>query len=250
MKVITIMNLKGGVGKSITSINVSHILATMFHKKILIIDNDKQGNTSKFFGLYDQEKPSISDVLLGSKSIENVIKHTAYEGLDVLPSNMKLFETNNMLAAKMSIGTAKILKRALSKLMNDNSYDYCIIDNPPDINASVTNVLSASDEIIVPVVVDQFSFDGFDQLKGIIEEVKEINPKLVFSGCLITRYNKTENEIISDQNIEDYKIFNTRIRYSSKVAGSTFVRRPLINYSRRSGATMDYITFTKEYFNL
>jgi len=247
MKVITIMNLKGGVGKSITSINVSHILATMFHKKVLIIDNDKQGNTSKFFGLYDQENPSISDVLLKSKSIENVIQHTKYEGLDVLPSNMKLFETNNMLAAKMSIGTAKILQRALASV---NDYDYCIIDNPPDINASVTNVLSASDEIIVPVVVDQFSFDGFDQLKGIIEEVKEINPKLSFKGCLITRYNKTENEIISDQNIKDYKIFNTRIRYSAKVAGSTFVQRPLINYSRRSGATMDYITFTKEYFNL
>lgn len=248
MKVITIMNLKGGVGKSITSINVSHILATMFHKKVLIIDNDKQGNTSKFFGLYDQEKPSISDVLLKSKTIENVIQHTKYEGLDVLPSNMKLFETNNMLAAKMSIGTAKILQRALASV---NNYDYCIIDNPPDINASVTNVLSASDEIIVPVVVDQFSFDGFDQLQGIIEEVKEINVKLLFKGCLVTRYNKSsEDDLINDDDVKKYKIFNTRIRRSEKVAGSTFFSVPLMEYSRRSGATMDYITFVKEYFNL
>lgn len=249
MKVITIMNLKGGVGKSITSINVSHILATMFHKKVLVIDNDKQGNTSKFFGLYDQEKPSISDVLLKSKSIETVIQHTAYEGLDVLPSNMKLFETNNMLAAKMSIGTAKILQRAL---VNVNDYDYCIIDNPPDINASVTNALSASDEIIVPVVVDQFSFDGFEQLQGIMKEVKEeINDKLSFKGCLITRYNKSsEDELINDYDVKKYKIFNTRIRRSEKVAGSTFFSVPLMEYSRRSGATMDYVKFVKEYFNL
>ncbi|NFO41983.1 ParA family protein, partial [Clostridium botulinum] len=140
MRVISIINLKGGVAKTISSINIAHILATVHNKKVLLIDNDKQGNTTKFFNMHDAEEPSIANVMTDKNIyIEDVIAPTQYENLDLIPANMHLLKAN--LDVIMDVGRPQQyrLRKALKQI--DEEYDYCIIDNPPDINISVINAL-------------------------------------------------------------------------------------------------------------
>ncbi|NFO41980.1 ParA family protein, partial [Clostridium botulinum] len=140
MRVISIINLKGGVAKTISSINIAHILATVHNKKVLLIDNDKQGNTTKFFNMHDAEELSIANVMTDKNIyIEDVIVPTQYENLDLIPANMHLLKAN--LDVIMDVGRPQQyrLRKALKQI--DEEYDYCIIDNPPDINISVINAL-------------------------------------------------------------------------------------------------------------
>ena len=112
MKTIAIINLKGGVGKTITAINMASILAKM-DSRVLIIDNDKQGNTSKFFGVYDYEKKSIADILTEKNfDIESAIYPTNYKNLEIIPANMKLLEANLKVIMDMSRQQQTILKKA------------------------------------------------------------------------------------------------------------------------------------------
>ncbi|QXE20430.1 ParA family protein [Clostridium sp. 001] len=160
MKVISLINLKGGVGKTISSINIACILASKGNS-VLIIDNDKQGNTSKFFNVHDYDEPGISEVLtIKDFDIKRVIKNTKYSGLDVVQANMTLLRANKEILMDVSRPQQTRLKRALKKI--EYKYDYCIIDNAPDINMSIINALVASDDVLVPIKVDKFAFDGLE----------------------------------------------------------------------------------------
>ena len=92
MKVISIANLKGGVGKTVTTINTSFILATEHDKRVLVVDNDQQGNTSKFFGVYGYNKPSMTDVLKRTARADQVIQHTTHPNIDIISANLSLAE--------------------------------------------------------------------------------------------------------------------------------------------------------------
>jgi chromosome partitioning protein len=249
MKTISIINLKGGVAKTITSINMAHILATVYDKRVLLIDNDKQGNTSKFFNLHGYNQRSIADVLTERNFIIcNAIMDTEYKNLDLVSANMTLLSANLKVIMDMSRQQQTILKKALQRV--ENVYDYCIIDNAPDINISVINALVASNEVIVPIKIDKFSFDGLEELKEQFEEVKELNPELIFKGCLVTQFVKNDVNIQGETHLNsqvDYPMFNTHIRRTEKVDESTFSSQPIIEYSQRCGAAKDYLNFVKEY---
>jgi len=249
MKTISIINLKGGVAKTITSINMAHILSSLYKKKVLLIDNDKQGNTSKFFRVHSYDQPSIADVLVERNyDINNVIKKTEYENLDIISANMNLLSANLKVIMDMSRQQQIILRKALEQVQD--KYDYCIIDNAPDINISVINALVVSNEVIVPIKVDKFSFDGLDQLIDQFEDVKELNPSMNFRGCLITSFIKNDVNIQGEEYLNSqlkYPMFTTHIRRTEKIDESTFARQPITEYSHRCGAAKDYLTFMKEY---
>ncbi len=148
MRVISVINLKGGVAKTMSSINIAHILATVHNKRVLLVDNDKQGNTTKLFGLHDEDEMSIADIMTDKEiDITDTIAATQYENLDVIPADMRLLKAN--LNVIMDVGRPQHnrLSKALKQIEED--YDYCIIDNPPDINISVINALVASDDQIL-----------------------------------------------------------------------------------------------------
>ncbi len=197
MRIISIISLKGGVAKTTTSINMAYILCKMGHR-VLLIDNDKQGNASKTFGLYSPEdKDTIARVMLERKpGIREIIKQTAYSeqmpgALDVVTANMDLLEANLRTIVDTGRQQQTRFKKALEPVMHE--YDFCIIDNAPDINMSIINALVVSDDVIVPIMIDQYSFDGLEILTEQIERVKEdFNPDLVFRGCLVTQYRKSE----------------------------------------------------------
>ncbi|MBQ8699376.1 MAG: AAA family ATPase, partial [Schwartzia sp.] len=96
MRVLNICNLKGGVGKTITAVNLAYALAELHGRRVLVIDNDKQGNTSKFFGVHGYDHPSIADIMTGAKGAGEAIRHTAYERIDIIPANMALLAANKV----------------------------------------------------------------------------------------------------------------------------------------------------------
>ena len=127
MRTINIINLKGGVGKSITSINMAYSFAAYRNKKVLLIDNDKQGNISKFMRRQDYAKKSLSDILSETANIHEVIRDTAYSGIDIIPANMTLLKANRDLMLETTKPQQTRISNALGAVTAD--YDYCIIDN-------------------------------------------------------------------------------------------------------------------------
>lgn len=245
--VISIINLKGGVGKTITAINMAHCLAVFHDLKVLIIDNDKQGNTSKFFGCHSYDNENIADVLLLKCKMKDVIQKTAFENIDIIPSNMRLLQANKEVLLDSSKPQQNRFILGLQSVLSE--YDICIFDNAPDINMSVINALTASDDVIIPVKSDEFTFDGVDIMLEQIADIRQyFNPKLKFKGCLLTNYRNNEVNNQSRALFKDkHKLFETKIRWTDKVDESTFAKMPIVNYSRRCGAARDYIAFVNEY---
>jgi len=252
MKTISIINLKGGVAKTISAINIACILATVHGKKVLLIDNDKQGNTSKFFNVHSYDEPSISEVLT-IKGFETykAIKSTRYSGLDVMPANMLLLRANKEILLDVSRPQQTRLQKALRSI--EGQYDYCVIDNAPDINMSVMNALVASDDVLVPIKVDKFSFDGLEQLIEQIDDVKEFNEKLKFRGCFITMYKRNNVNLQGLEWLksnEQYPLFKTIIRNTVKVDETTFSGQSLQEYAKNSTAAKDYVALVNEYLKM
>ena len=158
MKVLTIANLKGGVGKTVTTINASYLLATGYGKNVLLVDNDQQGNCSQFFGVYGYDKPSMTDVMKRNVTAEQVIQHTEYAGLDIIPANLSLAEAEKAVLMD-SVTPQQVRLREILRQVKDE-YDYVLIDNAPSLGMCVINSLATSDYLIIPAKIDKFTFDG------------------------------------------------------------------------------------------
>lgn len=266
MRVISIINLKGGVAKTTTTVNMAYLLAKRGYK-VLLVDNDKQGNASKAFGLYDPEDhDNVARVMLEAVPLIDLATSTQYKNLDIVPANMDLLEANLRVIADVSRPQQTRIKKAISKksiereLQGEETtsaaeeYDFIIFDNAPDVNMSIINALVVSDDVIVPVEIDQYSFDGLDILLEQIAAVKEdFNPALSFRGCLITKYRQREE--VQAQGAEVLKercnVFSTKIRRTEdKPKESTFAKIPLVEYSVRCGASQDYKKFVTEYLEM
>lgn len=249
MKTISVINLKGGVGKTISAINIAYVLAAAHGARVLLIDNDKQGNTSKFFDVHSYDEPSIADVLTGKGfPIERVIKHTTYSGLDIIPANMTLLRADKEILLDTSRAQQTRLAKALHAVAG--AYDYCVIDNAPDLNMSVINALVASQDVLIPVKVDKFAFDGLEQIAEQIEEVRDWNAEIKIAGCFITMFaqnnvNAQGNAYLTEQTT--FHIFNTKIRKTVKVDETTFTGKPLQQYSKNCTAARDYVALVDEY---
>ena len=249
MQTISIISLKGGVAKTTTAVNMAYTLAEVHKKKVLIIDNDKQGNASKAFKQYDTEDDNTIARVMVERNIDvsEIIKHTDYENIDMITANMNLLEANLRTIVDTGRQQQTRFKKALAAL----DYDYCIIDNAPDINMSIINALVMSNAVIVPVIIDEYSFDGLKILLEQIAQVQEdFNEGLYFAGCLITQY---QNNDVNNQGIEllssrKVPLFGQKIRRTEKkVSESTFAKMPLVEYSVRCGAAQDYKKFVLEY---
>lgn len=248
MKTIAIINMKGGCGKTTTAVNMAYILAKEYDKKVLLIDNDKQGNLSKACGVWSYEAPSLADMLTGQEEIGGVVQVApTMPNMAVIPANMHLLTANLTVIKDEEKEQATIISKELEKVKE--IFDYCIIDCPPDINVSVINALVAADEVIIPIKIDGYAFDGMDELEEQISNAKTLNPKLKFRGCLVTMFYNRDvcrqgEEWLQKQR---YPVFKTHIRRTEKADEVTFTNESLMEYSPRSGAARDYKTFVKEY---
>ena len=190
MKKLSILNIKGGVGKTTSTINLASTLAEE-GKKVLTVDIDAQSNSTMLFKAYDIDALSVSDILLDKNiNVEDVIKGTDFDNIDVLPSNISLAFTEKKILLDVTRNQQNRLKKALEQV--EDKYDYCLIDCPPSLNMITINALVASDEVIVPIKIDKFALDGLGYLLESINEIKdEFNENLKFLGCFITMDNST-----------------------------------------------------------
>lgn len=150
MKTICIMNLKGGVGKTVTADNMAAILAAQHSKRVLLIDADHQGNTSSFFRA-DRTGANLRDILTGEAEPywPDNVQRTGYEGLDIIPADMFLAELDALgVAGNTMLGR---LKDFLETLAEDDAYDYVIVDMPPSFSVAARAAMLATDEIIIPI---------------------------------------------------------------------------------------------------
>lgn len=248
MKTISIINLKGGVAKTISAVNIAHILATVHKKRVLLVDNDKQGNVSKMFGVHNYDAPSIADILTQRNTALDVIVNSSYEGLSIIPANMNLLKANLEVLLDSTRPQQTRLRAAFRNL--ESICDYCIIDCAPDINISTINALVASDEVFIPIKIDNFAFDGLSELKEQIENVREdFNPNIQYR-CFVTCFQNNEVNRQGEEWLRDrcgeYPLFNTHIRRTVKIDESTFANKPILEYSKRCGAAQDYASLVRE----
>ena len=260
MRTTAILNLKGGVAKTVTCVNMAAILAADYGKHVLVVDADSQANTTDFFGGI-QDKSGLSDMLRRkiSKSNPVELQRTTMQNVDLISAEESLMDLDLSKVESGSVDTQclvsvlELLKAqeqqpAEIRQLFGGTYDYCLIDCPPAFNAAAAAALLAADDVIIPIKLDAFSLRGMANLARQVRNMQEINPKLRIAGLLPTMVYPSEKirqalEILS---ISDFNIY-PRIRKTNKVDDMTFAQRPLTESSPHSAACVDYRRFVKAY---
>ncbi len=254
MKTLAFINLKGGTGKTVSAANAAHILAAVHHKHVLLVDADKQGNASRYFQVYGEHDGTAALLLadaLDTEGVERAIYNTGYKGLDIITSNMELYAADRAMYDNER-DTARLLFSILDWVHND--YDYCIIDNGPAVDMVTLNVLTAADDVLVPIRPDEFSFSGLLDLVEQVQAVREgVNPRLTLRGAFFTHWQNREPFVQARQSLADSGIcpvFQTAINFNPKVSESTLEETPLCVFAPRSWAAIQYKKLVAEYLSL
>ena len=252
-KVISLVNQKGGVGKTTTSINLSASLAVL-GKKVLLIDLDPQGNTTTGVGINKGEiSRSIYDVLIGECNIMDAMIKTKYKNLYVLPASINLAGLDIELTEKSrSENGFKKGEQLKNKLIDiKDSFDYIIIDCPPSLGVIITNALTASNSIIIPVQCEFFALEGMEQLLTIVRKAQaNLNPTLDIEGVLLTMLDSRTNlgfEVVEDiRSFFKEKVYNTIIPRLVRLTEAPSHGEPIIAYDPKSRGSEAYIHLAKE----
>jgi len=255
MEIISVINQKGGVGKTTTAINLAAGL-TKLKKKILVIDLDPQGNATTGLGLSntDNTSDSIYGVLNGSEEIAKAIKKTKFDNLDIITSNVDLSGLEVETADDSN--RAFILKAKLGTYLNTfkGSYDYVLIDCPPSLSLLTVMALVSSNSLLVPLQTEFFALEGLTQLMKTIERIKiKLNPDLKIRGILLTMYDK-RNKLSSqvEKEARDYfseKVYTTVIPRNVRLSEAPSHGMPVLIYDKSCPGSKSYFSFTDEFIN-
>ena len=249
MRTAAVVNLKCGVGKSTTAINMALIMSQVYGKKVLLIDNDFQAAVTKFFGQHSYERKGMEEVLGNSILFaDDVIIPSGRYGVDIIPANMNLVSAAEKLITDTEDDQMGRIRHVLNQV--EGYYDYCIIDCHPGVGIEVLNALAAANDIIIPIKADKNALDGMEELDDVITEIRPYNEKLNSVRCLVTMYTRDIDVIKGEEALRNskYDVFNTHIRYSKKVTAWTYESgKSLLETTPRSAATRDYKDFVLEY---
>ncbi len=247
-KIISIINQKGGVGKTTSAINMAASLVVA-ERKTLLIDFDPQGNASSGLGINTAagEKKTIYQALVGQCSIEEAICETELPGLWVAPSDQNLSGAEVELVG--AIAREQKLKRLLEPLRD--RFHYILIDCPPSLGLLTINALTASDSYLVPMQCEYFSLEGLSQListAGLIQGA--LNPQLELEGILLTMFDSRNNlaHQVADEVRKHFgdKLFKTSIPRNVKLSEAPSHGKPVLLYDIESRGARSYLEATKE----
>lgn len=246
MSTISIVNQKGGTGKTTTSLNLGSALAKL-GKSVLLVDMDSQGNLGYSLGL--DEGNTISDVFEGTSELEDIIQEK--EGMHIAPSDMRLVDIELSLMDlddRHTMLDAKLKKQA-------KKYDYVLIDCPPSLSILAVNSLYASEQVIVPMLMEVLSLQGLDQIIQTIEKINTgYNKQLSIMGILPVMVDKRRklSQEVKDYILENYDvtIFDTMIRNNVKASEAPSFGQSVIQYAPTSNSAKDYTDFANEIVKL
>jgi chromosome partitioning protein len=250
-KVIAIFNQKGGVGKTTTAVNLSAALAS-FGKKILLVDNDPQGNLTSGVGL-DKFKMTnnIYSVIIGEATLRESIKRTDFDNLDILPGSV------NLAGAEIELTTFERREYLLKDQLDEvkDNYDYVFIDCPPSLGLLTINALVAVDSVIIPIQCEYYALEGVSQLLNTYQLIKErINQSIEIQGVLLSMFDARTN--LSIQVVDEVKthfknlVYRTMIPRNIKLAEAPSYGLPIIYYDSKSKGAEAYYDLASEFLEM
>ncbi|MBQ3053137.1 MAG: ParA family protein [Clostridia bacterium] len=247
-KIISIVNQKGGVGKTTTAVNLASGIGIL-GKKVLIVDADPQGNTTSGYGISKKNIQLTSyQLLIGKATAENAAIKTKFKNVDIVPSSMDL------AAAEVDLieldNREAQLKMALSGVRE--KYDYIFIDCPPSLGLISINALNASDTVLVPIQCEYYALEGLSQLMATVRQVKRLyNPTLEIEGIVLTMYDGRLN--LTQQVVEEIKkyfaskLYKTAIPRAVRLSEAPSYGMPIQYYDKRSKGASAYNDLAKEF---
>lgn len=247
-RTVSVINQKGGVGKTTTAVNLSAAVG-MLGKKVLICDIDPQGNTTSGYGVNKRAlKTSAYDVLINEVPMAQGIVHTAFKNVDVLPADINLAGAEvEMIGLSQREGR---LKAALASVWAQ--YDYVFLDCPPSLGLITINALCASDTFLVPIQCEYYALEGLAQLMTTVRQIKRLyNPHIELEGVLLTMYDgrlNLTNQVVSEvKKFFPKKVYKSTIPRNVRLSEAPSFGQPVLYYDKGSKGAQAYLDFAQEF---
>ncbi len=249
MRVIAVINQKGGCGKTTTAVNLGACLARS-GQNVLLMDLDPQAHSTIHVGCQPHElELSVYDVLVRSEPIDKATVETDVEHLSLLPSNIDLSGAELELAGE--VGRERCLRQRMRDIVKDETYDFVVMDCPPSLGLLTLNALMAASEVIIPIQAEFFALEGMGKLLNTIKIVRErLDHEVAITGVVLTHFDGRKN-ICRDvaEKVQEYfggTVFETRIRDNVKLAEAPSFGQDIISYEPSCYGAQDYQSLAKE----